>query len=70
MSTTSTTGKNTNVFYNLYSTTNDVTSSGFVCGKAIDETDTSFDISGTNAVISDSNGDKLSTLDLSGIHAD
>lgn len=64
------TTKNKNLFYQLYSRSNDVTSSGFACSNTVDEQDTSFDISGSEAQITDSNGDVLSSIDLSGIHSD
>lgn len=64
------TTKNKNLFYQLYSRSNDVTNSGYVCQTAIDENDTSFDISGSEGQITDSNGDILSSIDLSGIHVD
>ena len=40
MATTSTTNKNSNLFYQLYSKSNDLTQSGFTCLNAIDEKDT------------------------------
>ena len=64
------TNKNTNLFYQLYSTSNDITSSGFTCLNAVDETDTSFDIVDSSGVITDSNGDELASIDLSEIHVD
>lgn len=64
------TTKNKNLFYQLYSRSNDVTNSGYVCSTAIDENDTSFDISDSEGQITDSNGDILSSIDLSGIHVD
>lgn len=62
--------KNKNLFYQLYSTPNDITNSGFSCSSAIDENDTSFDISGDKAVITDSNGNKLAEIDLKPIHSE
>lgn len=64
------TTKNNNLFYNLYSTKNDVTSSGYKCGNSIDEEYTSFDISGSEAQITDSNGEILSSMSLGNIHVD
>ena len=64
------TTKNKNLFYQLYSRSNDVTNSGYACSSSIDENDTSFDISNNEAQITDSNGDVLASLDLSEIHAD
>lgn len=64
------TNKNTNLFYQLYSTSNDITSSGFTCSSAIDEADTSFDIVDGEGVITDSNGDELASIDMTDIHAD
>ena len=43
------TTKNKNLFYQLYSHSNDVVNSGYVCQTAVDENDTSFDISGSEA---------------------
>ena len=63
------TTKNKNLFYQLYSHSNDVVNSGYVCQTAVDENDTSFDISGSEAQITDSNGDILASVDLSSIHA-
>lgn len=63
------TTKNKNLFYQLYSTDNSVTDSGYKCTSSTDESDTSFDISGTEAQITDSNGDILASVDLSSIHA-
>lgn len=64
------TTKNKNLFYQLYSHSNDVTNSGYVCSSAVDEHDTSFDISGSEGQITDSNGDVLSSIDLSSVHTD
>jgi len=64
------TTKNKNLFYQLYSHSNDVVNSGYVCSSAVDEADTSFDISNSTAEITDSNGDTLASVDLSAIHAD
>lgn len=64
------TSKNSNLFYQLYSTPQKVTDSGFVCNTAVDESDTSFDISGSEGTITDGNGDELASIDLSEIHAD
>lgn len=63
------TTKNKNLFYQLYSTDNSVTDSGYKCTSSINESDTSFDISGSEAQITDSNGDILASVDLSSIHA-
>lgn len=65
---------NKNLFYKLYSTNNNVVLSGYTCNSAIDEADTSFDITTdingkSNGTITDSNGNTLSTIDLSSIHA-
>lgn len=62
--------KNDNLFYKLYSKPNDISNSGFVCNSAVDENDTSFDISGSEGQITDSNGDTLESIDLAQIHAD
>lgn len=63
------TTKNKNLFYQLYSKDNSIANSGYVCQSAINENETSFDISGSEAQITDSNGDILASLDLSKIHA-
>lgn len=65
---------NKNLFYNLYSTTNNIANSGYICSSAIDERGTSFDITasatgGSNGVITDSNGHTLNNIDMSKIHA-
>lgn len=65
----SSTSKNTNLFYQLYSTSNDITTSGFQCSSAVDEMDTNFKISDTLGEITDSNGESLASIDLSGINA-
>lgn len=57
-----------NLFKSLYSRDNSYQSSGYVCQSAIDESETSFDISGNAGVITDSNGNTLSSIDLSEIH--
>lgn len=61
--------KNTNLFYKLYSRSNDVAQSGYVCSSAVDEKDTSFDITNGDGVITDSNGDALSSISLEDVHA-
>ena len=62
-----------NLFYNLYSTSNDIVAAGYTCNSAVDEKDTSFDImstsKGSEGAITDSNGDRLSTIDLTNVHA-
>ena len=63
------TTKNKNLFYQLYSKDNSIANSGYVCQSALNENDTSFDISGSEAQITDSNGDILASVDLSEIHA-
>lgn len=64
---------NTNLFYNLYSTSNNVTNAGYICSSAVDEEDTSFDITasslGSAGTITDSNGKTLANIDLSQLHA-
>ena len=70
MATKITPQNNQNLFYRLYSTSQKVTQSGYVCNSATDESDTSFDISGSSGEITDSNGDTLASIDLSQIHAD
>jgi len=67
---TTNTTKNSNLFYQLYSTPQQIANSGFVCNSAIDESDTSADISNDQLQITDSNGDILAALDLTGIHSD
>lgn len=62
--------KKDNLFYQLYSRSNNTLQSGYVCNSAVDEADTSFDISDGAGVITDSNGSTLSSIDLSQIHAD
>jgi len=47
-----------------------VTNPGYACRSAVDESDTSFDISNTNGVITDSNGKDLATIDMTKIHAE
>ena len=64
------TTKNKNLFYQLYSTKNDIAESGYKCNSAIDDTQTSFDISGSEAQVTDSNGEVLSSLSLGNIHVD
>lgn len=59
-----------NLFYSLYSHSKDKVQSGYTCTSALDETGTSFDITNKQGVITDSNGDTLSSIDLSGIHAE
>lgn len=66
---------NKNLFYNLYSKSNNVISAGYVCNSAINEEDTSFDITvnslGNSAgVISDSNGNTIMNIDMSKIHSE
>ena len=61
--------KNTNLFYRLYSTPSKIVNSGFVCTNRLDETQTSFDVTGSAGVITDSNGETISSIDLSKIHA-
>lgn len=60
---------NKNLFYKLYSTSNNVINAGYICNSAIDENDTSFDIigsvsGGSAGTITDSNGNTLSNIDL------
>ena len=43
------TTKNKNLFYQLYSKDNSIANSGYVCQSALNENDTSFDISGSEA---------------------
>jgi hypothetical protein len=57
-----------NLFKSLYSTDHTYQSSGYTCLSAINESETSFDISGDSGVITDSNGDTLASIDLSSIH--
>lgn len=66
----SSTSKNTNLFYQLYSTSNDIVTSGFKCNSAVDEMDTQFNISDSNGEITDSNGDTVASIDMSQISAD
>lgn len=65
---------NKNLFYSLYSTDNKTVSSGYTCNSAVDESETSFDIttssSGSAGTITDSNGNTLSSIDMSTIHAE
>lgn len=63
------TTKNKNLFYQLYSRDNSVADSGYKCSSSINEDDTSFDISGSQGQITDSNGDILASIDMSTIHA-
>ena len=61
---------NKNLFYKLYSTSNNVVNAGYTCNSAIDENETSFDIigsvsGGSAGTITDSNGNPLSNIDLS-----
>lgn len=59
-----------NLFYQLYSNDkNSYVSAGYSCSSATNEADTSFDISDSKGVITDSNGDTLASIDLSGVHA-
>lgn len=64
------TTKNKNLFYQLYSTKNDIAESGYKCNSAVDDKYTSFDISGSDAQVTDSNGEVLSSLSLGNIHVD
>ena len=65
---------NKNLFYSLYSKSNNIVSAGYTCNSAIDEKDTSFDIT-VNSIgnsagsITDSNGNPLVSIDMSKIHA-
>lgn len=64
---------NKNLFYSLYSKSNNVVSAGYTCNSAIDEEDTSFDITvnstGSAAgSITDSNGNPIANIDLTNIH--
>lgn len=59
---------NNNLFYQLYSHENNYVDVGYTCDSALDESQTSFDISDDKGVISDSNGDPLASIDLSDIH--
>lgn len=60
----------TNLFYQLYSNDkNSYVSAGYTCSSAINEADTSFDITDSKGVITDSNGDTLASIDFSGVHA-
>ena len=43
------TTKNKNLFYHLYSKDKRIANSSYVCQSALNETDTSFDISGSEA---------------------
>lgn len=62
---------NQNLFYNLYSSTNNVVvNSGYVCTSAVNEEQTSFDIVGSQGVITDSNGNTLASIDMSTLHAE
>ena len=60
---------NKNLFYSLYSHSQEKLNPGYVCNTAVDETAVSFDIQGSDGVITDSNGSTLSTIDLSAVHA-
>ena len=66
-------GKN---YFKLYKELNklidtyDTITTNYKCNSAIDEHDTSFDISGSDGVITDSNGNTLSTISLADIHID
>lgn len=61
---------NKNLFYSLYSHSQETMNPGYVCSSAVDETGVSFDISGSDGVITDSNGTTLSQIDLSAVHAE
>ena len=61
--------KNTNLFMKLYSTPSGYANVPFTCGNALDLSDTSADISNSELQITDSNGDIITSLDMSGIHA-
>jgi len=62
------------LFYDLYSKSNNRASAGYICTSAIDETQTSFDITansgGSAGVITDSNGNTLSSINMTEIHAE
>lgn len=59
-----------NLFKSLYSTDNSIQNSGFTCLNARNESETSFDITNDNGVISDSNGNTLAQIPLNIIHAE
>lgn len=58
-----------NLFKALYSRDDSKIQSPFVCNSALNLDDTSFDISNTQGVITDSNGKTLSSINLESIHA-
>ena len=59
---------NNNLFYQLYSNEKNYADVGYTCDSAINEKETSFDITDDKGVITDSNGNKLAEIDLSDIH--
>lgn len=59
-----------NLFKQLYSRDGSYQPSGYTCTSAVDESQTSFDISGDSGTITDSNGNTLASIDLSQIHVD
>lgn len=61
--------KNTNVFMKLYSTPSGFAKVPYACGSALDLNDTSADIVNSELQITDSNGNIVTSLDLSPIHA-
>lgn len=61
--------KNTNVFMQLYSKPGGYANVPFVCTSALDLSETSADITDSELQITDSNGNPVTSLDLSAIHA-
>ena len=61
---------NSNLFYQLYSKSDNTVAAPYICSSAVDENDTSFDVSGDKGIITDSNGKELASIDLTPIHAD
>ena len=62
--------KNINLFKKVYPSKSDIIQAPFACQSALNESQTSFDVSGSDGDITDSNGDILSSIDLSQIHSE
>ena len=61
--------KNTNLFMKLYSNPSAYTNVPFTCSNALDLDDTSADIVNSELQITDSNGNPITSLDMSTIHS-
>ena len=59
-----------NLFYDLYSHSKERVKSPYVCPNALDAAGTAFQIINRQGIITDSNGNTLSSIDFSGIYSD